>query len=114
MLRIEGTLLCIVTPPGGGRVETPVSEIVVRGLSIKGNLVGEFKECLEAVELVRTGKVKPKMSSTELSSKELAEVYEELEKGDVAGRVVLTIAEDPGPGLGDERSKLSVREGGPW
>lgn len=98
MLRIGGTLCCIGIPPGGGRIETPVSEIVIKGLNIRGNLVGNLKECLEAVELVRTGKVRPKVFAREF--KELPEVYEELERGDIAGRVVLKIAEDPGPALG--------------
>ena len=32
--------------------------------------------------------------------KDLPKVYEELEKGDIAGRVVLKIGDDPGPDLG--------------
>lgn len=104
MLRIGGTLCCIGIPPGGGRIETPVSEIVIKGLNIKGNLVGNLKECLEAVELVHIGKVKPRVFLREF--RELAKVYEELERGDIAGRVVLKIADDPGPTLGLERSKL--------
>lgn len=59
LLRVEGVLCCIGIPPGGGKLLTPVSEIVLKGLQIKGNLVGNLKECMEAVELVRAGKVKP-------------------------------------------------------
>lgn len=57
-----------------------------------------MKECLEAVELVRAGKVKPRVFVREFG--ELERVYEELERGDVAGRVVLKVGEDPGPGVG--------------
>lgn len=103
MLRIGGTLCCIGIPPGGGKIETPVSEIVIKGLNIRGNLVGNLKECLEAVELVRTGKVRPRIVVREF--RELGEIYEELERGDVAGRVVLRVAQDPGAGLGREVSK---------
>lgn len=46
-------------PFGGGRLENSVAEVVIKGLQIKGDLVGNLKECLEAVELVRSGKVKP-------------------------------------------------------
>ena len=95
MLRIGGTMCCIGIPPGGGRIETPVSEIVIKGLKIKGNLVGNLKECLEAVELVRTGLVKPKIYVRPF--RDLPAVYEELEKGDIAGRVVLKVGDDPGP-----------------
>lgn len=97
MLRIEGTMCCIGIPPGGGEIKTPVSEIVIKGLKIVGNLVGSLKECLEAVELVRTGVVKPKVYVRPF--RDLPAVYEELAKGDIAGRMVLKIGDDPGPGL---------------
>lgn len=100
MLRIEGALCCIGIPPGGGRLETPLSEIVIKGLRIQGNLVGNLKECLEAVELVNVGKVRPRVAVREF--RELGEVYEELERGVIAGRVVLRVGEDPGQvSLGD-------------
>ena len=95
MLRIGGTMCCIGIPPGGGRIETPVSEIVIKGLNIKGNLVGNLKECLEVVDLVRHGLVKPKTYVRPF--RDLPAVYEELEKGDIAGRVVLKVGDDPGP-----------------
>ena len=95
MLRIGGTMCCIGIPPGGGRIETPVSEIVIKGLSIKGNLVGNLKECLEVVDLVKNGLVKPKTYVRPF--RDLPAVYEELEKGDIAGRVVLKVGDDPGP-----------------
>lgn len=98
LLRVEGVLCCIGIPPGGGKLLTPVSEIVIKGLQIKGNLVGNLKECMEAVELVRAGKVKPKVLVREF--RELSDVYEELERGDVAGRVVLRVGEDPGETVG--------------
>lgn len=84
---------CIGIPPGGGQILTSVAEIVIKGLKIKGNLVGNLKECLEAVEQVRVGLVKPRVLVRPF--KDLAAVYEELEKGDIAGRVVLKIGEDP-------------------
>ena len=88
-LCIGGTLSCIGIPPGKVFLETPISSIVIKGLYITGNLVGSLKECLEAVELVRRGVVKPKISVRPF--KELENVYEELERGDVAGRIVLKI-----------------------
>jgi propanol-preferring alcohol dehydrogenase len=103
LLGIEGVLCCIGIPPGGGKLLTPVSEIVIKGLKIKGNLVGSLKECMEAVELVRKGKVTPKVVVREFE--ELPEVYKDLEKGDVAGRVVLKVGDDPGEMVGSE-SKL--------
>ena len=98
MLRIGGTMCCIGIPPGGGHIETTVSEIVIKGLKIKGNLVGSLKECLEAVDQLKNGMVKPKVYVRPF--RDLPAVYEELEKGDIAGRVVLKIGEDPGANIG--------------
>lgn len=91
MLRIGGTLCCVGIPPGGGHIETTVAEIVIKGLKIQGNLVGSLKECLEAVEQVRMGLVKPQVFVRPF--KDLPAVYEELEKGDIPGRVVLQIGD---------------------
>jgi propanol-preferring alcohol dehydrogenase len=98
LLAVEGVLCCIGIPSGGGRLLTPVSEIVIKGLKIKGNLVGSLGECMEAMELVRRGKVKPKVVVREFE--ELPRIYEELERGDVAGRVVLRVGDDPGEMVG--------------
>ncbi|TKA79431.1 hypothetical protein B0A55_03497 [Friedmanniomyces simplex] len=103
MLRIGGTMCLIGIPPGGGHIETTVAEIVIKGIKIKGNLVGNLGECLAAVELVRTGVVKPKVYVRPF--KDLPKVYEELERGDIAGRVVLKIGEDPGANV-ERASKL--------
>ena len=70
---------------------------MIKGLKIKGNLVGNLKECLEAVDQVTTGLVKPKVYVRPF--RDLPAVYEELEKGDIAGRVVLKIGDDPGPDI---------------
>lgn len=93
MLKIGGTLCCCGIPPGKPYLQTPISTIVIKGLRIKGNLVGNLKECLEAVELVRLGLVKPKVFVRPF--KDLPEVYEELERGDVSGRIVLKVGDDP-------------------
>lgn len=91
-LRIGGTLCCCGIPAGKVFIETPIANIVVRGLHITGNLVGSLKECLEAVELVRRRVVKPRVTVREF--KDLPKVYEEMERGDIMGRVVLKIGEE--------------------
>lgn len=90
MLRVGGTLSCVGIPPGRPFLETPISTIVIKGLKITGNLVGSLKECLEAVELTRRGIVTPNVSVRPF--KELPQVYEELEKGVISGRIVLQVA----------------------
>ena len=92
MLKVGGTLSCVGIPPEKGFLETPISRIVIKGLHITGNLVGSLKECLEAVDLVRRGVVKPQVKVRPFA--DLPVIYEELEKGDVLGRVVVKIGKD--------------------
>ena len=92
MLRAGGALACCGIPPGKNFLQTPVPAIVIKGLRITGNLVGSLRETVEAVELVVQGKVKPKVTVVPL--RDLAKIYERLEKGDVGGRVVLKVAEE--------------------
>ncbi|KAK5996903.1 Alcohol dehydrogenase 2 [Cladobotryum mycophilum] len=92
MLRVGGTLSCVGIPSERGYLETPISAIVIKGLHITGNLVGSLKECLEAVDLVRRGVVKPKVTVRPFA--DLPAIYGELDRGDVLGRIVLKIAKD--------------------
>ncbi|KAJ5669534.1 Polyketide synthase enoylreductase [Penicillium macrosclerotiorum] len=91
MLRVGGSLSCVGIPPGRPCLETPICMIVIKGLRITGNLVGSLKECMEAVDLVRRGVVKPVIKVRPF--KDLPDVYENMEKGDIAGRVVLKISD---------------------
>lgn len=91
MLRVGGALSCVGIPPGRPCLQTPISTIVIKGLRITGNLVGSLKECMEAMDLVRRGVVRPVVSVRGFH--ELPQVYEEMEKGDIQGRIVLRIAE---------------------
>lgn len=90
MLRIGGTLCCIGIPPGHVHLTTPLATIIIKGLKVVGNLVGSMSETLEAVEFVREGKVKPHVEVRDFA--QLPEIYEQLEKGDILGRVVLQVA----------------------
>ncbi|OJJ45513.1 hypothetical protein ASPZODRAFT_621519 [Penicilliopsis zonata CBS 506.65] len=92
MLRVGGTLSCVGIPAGRPALQTPICTIVIKGLRITGNLVGSLKECMEAVELVRRGIVKPEIKVRNFQ--ELPAVYEEMEKGDISGRIVLKIAQE--------------------
>ena len=91
MLRVGGTLSCVGIPPGRPCLETPICTIVIKGLRITGNLVGSLKECMEAVDLVRRGIVKPVIKVRPF--KDLPQVYKEMERGDIAGRIVLQLTE---------------------
>ena len=92
MLRVGGTLSCVGIPPGNVFLETPICAIIIKGLHITGNLVGSLKDCLDAVEFVRRGVVRPKISVRPF--RELPEAYKELVRGEVSGRIVLDIGSE--------------------
>lgn len=92
MLRPGGALACCGIPPGKTYLQTPLQGVVIKGLRLSGNLVGSLRETLEAVELVRNGTVKPRVEVRPF--RDLPQIYQRLEKGDVVGRVVVKIAED--------------------
>ena len=89
MARAGGSLCMVGIPPGDVHLEILIATIVIKGLKIRGNLVGSLKETLEAVELVRSGKVRPHVQVRPF--RDLPQVYEMLEKGDIPGRIVLQI-----------------------
>ena len=90
MCRPGGALCCVGIPPGKAFLGIPVAGIVIKGLRIMGNLVGSLSETLDALKFVQDGKVKVSVKIRKFS--ELPSVYEELEKGDIPGRVVLQMA----------------------
>ena len=89
MARIGGSISLVGIPPGDVYLDGPVAGIVLKGLKIQGNLVGSLEETMEAVEFVRNGKVKPHVKVRPF--RDLPAVYEQLEKGDIPGRIVLQL-----------------------
>lgn len=89
MIRAGGSLCMVGIPPGDVHLDIPIATIVVKALRIQGNLVGSLKETLEAVELVRVGKVTPRVQVRPF--RDLPEVYDMLAKGDIPGRIVLEV-----------------------
>jgi len=87
--RIGGSISLVGIPPGDVQLDAPVAAIVIKGLKIQGNLVGSLEETYEAVEFVRSGKVKPHV--TVRPFRDLPEVYQLLERGDIPGRIVLRL-----------------------
>lgn len=92
MLRINGALCMVGIPPGDVHLGTPIATIVIKGLRIYGNLVGSMKETLEAVRLVSEGKVQPHVQVRQF--RELPQIYDMLERGDIPGRIVLQMSRE--------------------
>ncbi|THH03682.1 hypothetical protein EW145_g6090 [Phellinidium pouzarii] len=87
-LRETGTLLVVGLPPGA-ILSIPVLLVAARGLTIRGVFLGSRQQAVEAVNIAATGRVKCTYTIRGLS--ELNDVYAEMEKGRIIGRVVLDI-----------------------
>ncbi|KAN0084543.1 alcohol dehydrogenase [Tylopilus felleus] len=85
-LRPGGTLMAVGIP-ADAKLEASIFWTVIKNISIKGSLVGNRQDSIEAIDIAASGKVKVKYALKGLS--DLQQVYNDLEEGKVAGRVVL-------------------------
>ncbi len=63
--------------------------MVLRGLTIRGSIVGTRQDLQEAIDLYAAGKIHPSVSVENID--EAVAVLDRLEKGQVEGRVVLSV-----------------------
>jgi Zn-dependent alcohol dehydrogenases len=68
----------------------PIFDTVLNGVTVKGSIVGTRKDLQEALEFAAQGKVRVNIETQPLEK--INEVFERLEKGQINGRVVLTLA----------------------
>lgn len=85
-IRPTGTIV-LVGLPADAVVHSPVFSHVLKSITIRGSLVGNREDTVEALEFVQRGLVKTPYKVVGLS--ELNEVYSLMEKGEIVGRLVL-------------------------
>ncbi|GAA5931344.1 zinc-dependent alcohol dehydrogenase [Sporobolomyces koalae] len=85
-IRPTGTLVAIGLPPDTF-IKANVFFTVFHSKRIVGSYVGNRQDAVEALDFAARGKVSPRIEVVPLSK--LTEVYERMEKGQVAGRIVL-------------------------
>ena len=85
MARRGGTIVFNGLPPGD--FPAPIFDIVLKGLTIRGSIVGTRQDLAEAIDFYDRGLIHPKVSSRNLD--EINAVMSELEHGQVDGRVVV-------------------------
>jgi alcohol dehydrogenase, propanol-preferring len=90
MLRRGGTCVLNGLPPG----EFPVSifDVVLNGYTLRGSIVGTRLDLEESLAFAADGKVKPTIETLPLGS--IHDVFSRLKKGQVNGRVVLSLKEE--------------------
>lgn len=67
----------------------PIFDTVLNGITVKGSIVGTRKDMQEALDFAARGKVRPIVEAVPLDK--VNEVFERMEKGQINGRVVLTL-----------------------
>jgi propanol-preferring alcohol dehydrogenase len=87
MLRRGGTVSLVGLPPGA--FETPIFDVVLKRLTIRGSIVGTRAELAEALDFAARGKVRVTFETQPLEA--INETFERLAHGDINGRVVLQL-----------------------
>jgi len=85
MTRKRGTCVLVGLPPG--EFPVPLFDVVSNCITIRGSFVGTRQDMAEALAFAVDGKVKADIELQPLSS--INQIFDRLEHGDVASRVVL-------------------------
>ena len=101
MTRKRGTCVLVGLPPGDFPV--PLFDVVANCITIRGSFVGTREDMAETLAFAAEGKVKADIELEPLSS--INDIFDRLEHGKVAGRVVLDFI---GAKADDHKSKATV------
>jgi len=88
MLRSGGTVALVGLPPGD--FPTPIFDVVLRGITIRGSIVGTRKDLDECLAIAGEGLAKPTVTIEKLDA--INEVFARMKRGEINGRVVLDMA----------------------
>ena len=87
MVRRRGTVSLVGLPPG--TFPTPIFNVVLKRITIRGSIVGTRKDLAEAVQFAAEGKVRAHFHKAKLE--DINRVFAELKAGSVDGRIVLEL-----------------------
>lgn len=88
LVRRKGTISLVGLPPGS--FATPIFEVVLKRITIRGSIVGTRNDLAEALDFAVQGKVHAAVTKAPLSA--VNAVFDDLRAGRVSGRVVLDLA----------------------
>lgn len=87
MVRRKGTVSLVGLPPGD--FPTPIFDVVLKRITIRGSIVGTREDLAEAIEFAAEGKVRAHIHQSPLG--EINRVLSDLKAGKVDGRIVLRL-----------------------
>ena len=102
MTRKRGTCVLVGLPPGDFPV--PLFDVVANCITIRGSFVGTREDMAETLAFAAEGKVKADIELQPLSA--INDIFDRLEHGKVAGRVVLDFI----GAKADDRKSKALRE----
>lgn len=82
-----GTLVVVGLPHDD--LPIPIFNTVLNGVTVRGSIVGTRKDMQEAIDFAAQGKVRANIETAPLS--EINDVFSKMEKGQINGRIVLTM-----------------------
>jgi propanol-preferring alcohol dehydrogenase len=85
LVRRKGTISLCGLPPG--EFATPIFDVVLKRITLRGSIVGTRKDLAEAIEFAVEGKVKAHIHERPLD--DINRVFAELKAGTVDGRIVV-------------------------
>ena len=87
VLRSGGTCALVGLPPGD--FPTPIFDVVLKGLTIRGSIVGTRLDLEEALAFAAEGKVRATYTAQPLTK--INDIFDGLRRGTIEGRVVLDL-----------------------
>lgn len=87
VVRRKGTISLVGLPPG--EFPTPIFDVVLKRITIRGSIVGTRKDLAEALQFAADGRVKAHIHRTTLDK--INDVFADMKRGNVDGRMVLDI-----------------------
>jgi alcohol dehydrogenase, propanol-preferring len=87
MARRKGTVSLVGLPPG--TFATPIFDVVLKRITLRGSIVGGRQDLAEALAFAADGKVRAAIRRADLA--DINQVFADLRKGTVDGRVVITM-----------------------
>jgi propanol-preferring alcohol dehydrogenase len=85
MTRRGGTIVFNGLPPGN--FPAPIFDIVLKGLTIRGSIVGTRQDMVEALDFYGRGLIHPTFHTRDLE--EINQVFDEMHHAKIDGRVVI-------------------------
>ncbi|MCX2712310.1 alcohol dehydrogenase AdhP [Mycolicibacterium sp. J2] len=85
LARRGGTIVFVGLPPG--EFPVPIFDIVLKGLTIRGSIVGTRQDMAEALDFYARGLIHPTVHSARLE--DINDVFARMEAGQIDGRIVI-------------------------